>query len=59
MSGKSVYFWNWKKEAYHLVMRYKRDFGELFKFGNSLSEIVMIEVKNSELEHLSDVTTNG
>jgi hypothetical protein len=53
-----VYLWNWKKEAFHLVMRYKRDFFELFRFGSELSDVVaQLQVKSTD--QLSDVSVNG
>jgi hypothetical protein len=59
MCEKQVYLWNWKKQAFHLVMRYRREFYDLFKFGSELSDIVTnLPVKGGN-EQLSDVSTSG
>jgi hypothetical protein len=56
--GKQVYFWNWKKEAYHLVMRYKRDYNDLFKFGESISEIAAQQLKLSDQSPLTEIASD-
>lgn len=56
---KQIYFLNWRKDAFHLVMRYKREYYNLFKFGSSISEILMLESKEkSDDQQLSDVITD-
>ncbi|KAL7017540.1 hypothetical protein ACKWTF_010418 [Chironomus riparius] len=53
---KQIYFLNWRKDAFHLVMRYKREYYDLFKFGSSISEILMLEAKEKgDEQQLSDV----
>lgn len=57
---KEVFFWNWKKETFHMIMRHNKDYFNLFKFGASLSEVVVMEVKNSEQNQpLSDISVNN
>lgn len=58
--SKNVYFWNWRKDAFHLVIRYKRGLYELFKFGSSLEDILTQTIKhNEEQQQLEDVTTDS
>lgn len=54
---KKVMFWNWKREAFHLVMRHNKEYFDLFKFG-SLSEAVVMQVKDIEQNQLSDISVN-
>ena len=59
--NKNVYFWGWRKDASHLVIRYKRDLFDLFKFGQSIDEIVMQEIKQKEEEqqNLAEISTDS
>ncbi|KAL7017539.1 hypothetical protein ACKWTF_010417 [Chironomus riparius] len=59
--NKNVYFWNWRKDAFHLVIRYKRGLYDLFKFGSSLDDILSEEQRqqNEEQQQLADVTTDS
>jgi hypothetical protein len=58
---KQIYFWNWKKESFHLVMRFNREYFELFKFG-ALHDVVkseIIQIKGTNTgQQLSDVSVN-
>jgi hypothetical protein len=38
--GKHVYFWNFRKEPFHIMARYNRDNIKLFKEGKSLCDFV-------------------
>lgn len=52
--NKQIFFWNWRKDTFYLFMRHKREFYGLFKFCDSLNEIV--ESKSDQT--LSDVVTD-
>ncbi|KAG5673064.1 hypothetical protein PVAND_003139 [Polypedilum vanderplanki] len=55
---KQVYLWNFKKVTFHTIMRHKREFYDIFKFGSELSDVVAhLQIKSND--HLSDVSVNG
>lgn len=55
VNNKKIYFWNWQREAFHVVMRYNRQYFELFKHSDNLTDL-MIQIKQSEA--LSEIKTN-
>lgn len=60
--GKQVYLWNWDhKEAYNLVMRYRKDFKSLFKFTANCDDLIFQlkqeETKLKNNNHVSDIIT--
>ncbi|XP_070490563.1 sodium-independent sulfate anion transporter-like isoform X2 [Chironomus tepperi] len=57
---KQIYFLNWRQDAFHLVMRYKREYFNLFKFGTSVSDILLQESKekSEEQQQFSAVITD-
>ncbi|KAG5673066.1 hypothetical protein PVAND_003141 [Polypedilum vanderplanki] len=57
VNEKQIYFWNWEKEAFHLIMRLNKDLHDLFRFGNDLNEI-MSNLKEKSKSQLTVVTTD-
>lgn len=55
---KEIYFWNWKKDTMHLMLRFNKDFYGLFKFGADLSEIIAMRKKIEEPNQI-DITINN
>lgn len=55
LNEKKICFWNWKREALNVVMRYNRQYFELFKHSESLTEL-MNQFKESEA--LTEIRSN-
>jgi hypothetical protein len=55
---KEVYFWNWKKEAMHVVLRNNKKLYGLFKYGADLSEVIEIRKKSEEPNQI-DISINN
>lgn len=60
--GKVVYLWNWNhKAAFNLVMRYRRDYYNLFKFSVNTDDLIF-QLKQNDVNppnnnHVSDIIT--
>lgn len=61
--GKHVFLWNWNhKAAYNLVMRYRKDYKNLFKYSVNSDDLIF-QLKQDNVQksqnnnHVSDIIT--
>lgn len=55
LNEKKICFWNWKKDSFHVMMRHNKNYNELFKQSDTLSDLIEeLKPKNE----LSEVKAN-
>lgn len=55
--NKEVILWNWKRPAYSLVVRFKREYKDLFKFTSSIEDLVsQLKLTSNEANGVQIIT---
>lgn len=58
VNNKKVYFWNFQRETFHVLMRYNRQYFDLFKNSKNLTELFYQLKINESLDEVRTEQTN-